>query len=100
MICRFEGIGYETALDLARRNARVIVACRDVSKGKTSVEQLRKETGNTNICCRTIDMASFKSVKDFATMIRATESQLDILINNAGVTGMHVCVRVGVCAVV
>ena len=98
MICRFEGIGYETALDLASRNARVIVACRDVSKGKASVEQLRKETGNTNICCRTIDMASFKSVKDFATMIRATESRLDILINNAGVTGMHVCVRV--CAVV
>ena len=92
MICRFEGIGYETALDLASRNARVIVACRDVSKGKASVEHLRKESGNTNICCRTIDMASFKSVKDFATMIRATEERLDILINNAGVTGTCMCV--------
>ena len=87
----FEGIGYETALALAQHNARVIVACRNVEKGMEAVENLKQESGNTNICFHILDMASFKSVKEFATKIQSTERRLDILVNNAGVTGLFMC---------
>jgi len=83
----FEGIGYATAVDLARRHARVIIACRSAVKSKTAMQQLIRDTGSTNVCCHVVDMASFESVRNFATMIRVTEPRLDILINNAGVTG-------------
>ena len=79
------GIGKETAIDLAKRNARVIIACRSQEKGKKAEVDVRRESGNSNVHFRKLDLASFDSVRRFAKDVLSEESRLDILINNAGV---------------
>ncbi|KAK7011914.1 retinol dehydrogenase 12 [Biomphalaria glabrata] len=79
------GIGFMTALDLARRNACVILACRNREKAEKAKEEIVAKTGNTNVVVRLLDLCSLKSVRDFAKQIIEEEPRLDILINNAGV---------------
>ncbi|XP_053407880.1 retinol dehydrogenase 11-like isoform X2 [Mercenaria mercenaria] len=78
------GIGYFTALDFARRKARVILACRDLKKGQEAVDKIKSSTGNNDVVVMKLDLSSFQSVRNFATMINKQENRLDILVNNAG----------------
>ncbi|RZC35280.1 adh short domain containing protein [Asbolus verrucosus] len=82
------GIGYETALDFAKRGARVILACRDEQKAQVARTSIIRETGNSNIVVKIINLASFDSVRAFVKDINANESRLDILVNNAGAGGI------------
>ncbi|XP_028564143.2 dehydrogenase/reductase SDR family member 13-like [Podarcis muralis] len=79
------GIGKATALDLARRGARVILACRDRERGESAVYDIRRESGNNEVLFMSLDLASFTSVRAFAAAFLKSEPRLDILINNAGV---------------
>ena len=79
------GIGKATAQDLSQRGARVILACRDMVKGRTAIEEIREKTGNNNLAVRKLDLASCKSIRAFAEQILREEPQINILINNAGV---------------
>ncbi|XP_028414716.1 retinol dehydrogenase 13-like [Dendronephthya gigantea] len=79
------GIGKETALDLAQRNARVIMACRDLTKAEAALKEIVEKTGNKNIVAKHLNLASLKSVREFAEDINSNEPRLDVLMNNAGV---------------
>ncbi|XP_033125904.1 retinol dehydrogenase 12-like [Anneissia japonica] len=79
------GIGKATALDLARRNARVILACRDVTKGKRAMEEIKSKTRNGQLIVKSLDLGSFKSIRRFCKEINKEFTQLDVLINNAGI---------------
>jgi len=79
------GIGKETALDMARRGARVILACRDLKKANLAANEIRQKSGNGNVLVESLDLASFDSVRKFAARINAQEERIDILINNAGI---------------
>ncbi|XP_075007977.1 retinol dehydrogenase 12 isoform X2 [Calonectris borealis] len=79
------GIGKETARDLARRGARVIVACRDIAKAEAAASEIRAETGNQQVIVKKLDLADTKSIREFAEKFLAEEKELHILINNAGV---------------
>ncbi|XP_036070901.1 dehydrogenase/reductase SDR family member 13 isoform X2 [Oryzias melastigma] len=81
------GIGKSTALDLAKRGARVILACRNSERAEAAVFDIRKESGNSQVVFMPMDLASFKSVRSFAETFLKTEPRLDILINNAGMMG-------------
>ncbi|XP_044267573.1 retinol dehydrogenase 11-like [Tribolium madens] len=81
------GIGYETALDFAKRGAGVILACRNAAKAEEARSKIISETGNDNIIVKIVDMASFDSIRALAKEINETESRLDILVNNAGMFG-------------
>ena len=70
---------------MAKRNARVILACRSQEKGKKAEVDVRRESGNSNVYFRKLDLASFDSVRQFAKEVLSEESRIDILINNAGV---------------
>ncbi|XP_053616039.1 retinol dehydrogenase 13-like [Plodia interpunctella] len=78
------GIGFETAKDLAKRDAKVILACRDMNKGLEAEKIIKTETGNTNVHFKQLDLASFLSVARFAEDIIRTQPFINILINNAG----------------
>ena len=82
------GIGLETAVDLAKRNARVILACRSVERGEKAAVEVRKRSSNDNIVFRQLDLASLESVRKFAGKILEEEPRIDILINNAGVMAL------------
>ncbi|KAI4880255.1 hypothetical protein NFI96_034047 [Prochilodus magdalenae] len=79
------GIGRETAVDLARRGARVILACRSKVRAEAAVAIVKRESRSSNVACMQLDLASLKSVRSFAETFLKTEKRLDILINNAGV---------------
>lgn len=79
------GIGFETALDFARRDARVILACRDVGKAKQAVEKIINLTDNYKVSCEYLDLASLESIREFCRLMNSTLNRLDLLINNAGI---------------
>lgn len=83
------GIGYCTALDLASRGARVILACRNEYKADNAQKKITKLTKNPNVLYKLIDMTSLASVRAFAKDINETEERIDILINNAGAGGLN-----------
>ncbi|CDQ91001.1 unnamed protein product [Oncorhynchus mykiss] len=60
------GIGKETALDLAIRGARVIMACRDVEKGEAAAASIRRIYSKANVEVRELDLADTSSIRAFA----------------------------------
>ncbi|OXU25177.1 hypothetical protein TSAR_000573 [Trichomalopsis sarcophagae] len=79
------GIGKEVAHDLAKREARVIMACRDMFKCETARKQIVIDTKNKYVYCRKCDLASQESIRDFVKLFQKEHQKLHILINNAGV---------------
>ncbi|KAG8122561.1 hypothetical protein E2320_018043 [Naja naja] len=55
------GIGKATAVDLAQRGARVILACRDKERGESAVHDVRQESGNSEVILMILDLASLNS---------------------------------------
>ena len=83
------GIGKETALDLVKRGAKVILACRDEQRATDAAKDIIAETGSDKVLVRIVDLSSFESVRAFARLINETEERLDILVNNAGFIGSY-----------
>jgi NAD(P)-dependent dehydrogenase (short-subunit alcohol dehydrogenase family) len=71
------GIGLEAARALGAAGARVVVACRDTSKGEHAVAEL-----DGDFAVRRLDLADLASVRAFADEL---DAEIDVLINNAGV---------------
>src|SRR5579863_7060751 len=78
------GIGKETALGLAQMGARVIMVCRNAEKGKAALEEIRRESGSSQLELLIADLSSQASVRDLAAQIRQRYPRLDVLVNNAG----------------
>ncbi|XP_029378203.1 retinol dehydrogenase 13-like [Echeneis naucrates] len=79
------GIGKETAVDLAKRGARVILACRDMDRANKAAEDVRKKSRSDTVIVKKLDLASLQSVRQLAMDVLASEERLDVLINNAGI---------------
>jgi NAD(P)-dependent dehydrogenase (short-subunit alcohol dehydrogenase family) len=78
------GIGYYTALELARAGADVILACRAPAKGEAAVARINAEApGRARLL--PLNLADFASVHEFAGRFKESHGALDLLINNAGV---------------
>ena len=81
------GLGYETALALAKAGAEVILTGRDDRKGRSAIEKISREVTGARVSYEHLDLASLASVADFAQRMQARQS-LDLLINNAGVMAL------------
>jgi NAD(P)-dependent dehydrogenase (short-subunit alcohol dehydrogenase family) len=77
------GIGYVTARELARRGARVVLACRNRERGQDAVERMRTEVPDARVELHLLDLADLKSVRGFAE--GWSHDRLDLLVNNAGI---------------
>lgn len=80
-----DGIGRQTALELAKTGATVLVHGRNASLGKTVLEEIRKHSQNDNLELFIADFASLKQVRRLADEIHKKHPRLDVLVNNAGV---------------
>ncbi|KAA0716709.1 Retinol dehydrogenase 11 [Triplophysa tibetana] len=78
------GIGKETAVALAMRGARVIIACRDEEKARKAVREIKSRSHNLNVLYMEVDLANMESIRYFSKSFLQQEKRLDILINNAG----------------
>jgi NAD(P)-dependent dehydrogenase (short-subunit alcohol dehydrogenase family) len=79
------GIGFETALDLYKKGAKVYLACRCQEKALHAIEKIKADGGTGELVYEHLDLASLHAVKAFADKILKAESRLDLLINNAGI---------------
>ena len=78
------GIGFETALELAKMGATVVVGGRDMEKASNAVIKIRSESNNSNVDFLLADLSDFVEVKKFAEEFKGQYKQLDVLVNNAG----------------
>ena len=79
------GIGKATAENLAKRGARVILACRNKHKGMEAEEEVKEAARSKKVQFMKLDLASFKSIRSFVDEFSNNENRLDILVNNAGI---------------
>lgn len=79
------GIGKETALKLAEKGIKIIIAGRDARKCATTCLEIIKKTGNSSIEYYTFDLSSFTSISNFIGKLTAKHHSIDFLINNAGI---------------
>jgi NAD(P)-dependent dehydrogenase (short-subunit alcohol dehydrogenase family) len=79
------GIGYETARALARRDATVILACRDKQKGEAAIRRIGQEYPEAKAELMRLDLSDLTSVRCFVEEFTSRYHRLDLLINNAGI---------------
>jgi NAD(P)-dependent dehydrogenase (short-subunit alcohol dehydrogenase family) len=79
------GLGYETAAALAAKGAHVVMAVRNLDKGKDAAALILKRSPNADVSLQELDLTSLDSVRAAAEQLRATYDRIDLLINNAGV---------------
>ena len=83
------GIGRATALELARRGDRVILACRSEAKTQPVVDEIVSETGNDAVGFLALDLADLDSVRTAAETLTGRGEPLHVLVANAGLAGQR-----------
>ena len=89
------GIGRATAEGLAARGGRVYLACRSAGKGEQAAASIRASTGNEAVWVLPLDLADLGSVRACASAFLDRGEPLHVLVNNAGVAGVHGLTRQG-----
>ena len=78
------GLGFETALGLASKECKVIMACRNKDKAEQAMADIHAEVPNADLEFIKLDLNSLKSVREFAKTYTEKYDRLNLLINNAG----------------
>jgi NAD(P)-dependent dehydrogenase (short-subunit alcohol dehydrogenase family) len=79
------GLGYETAAALAAKGAHVVLAVRNLDKGKAAADLITRATPGASVALQELDLTSLESIRAAADELRANHDSIDLLINNAGV---------------
>tara|TARA_Y100001936_G_scaffold245004_1_gene286277 strand:- start:11266 stop:12261 length:996 start_codon:yes stop_codon:yes gene_type:complete len=82
------GIGFETAVQLAARSARVVVSCRSQEKANQTLQRIQQLVPGAQLSAITMELSDLDSVALAADAFLSTHGQLDCLVNNAGVMGL------------
>jgi NAD(P)-dependent dehydrogenase (short-subunit alcohol dehydrogenase family) len=79
------GLGFETARVLAAHGASVVLAVRDIERGKRAAARIAGIAPGANVTVQPLDLTSLDSIRAAAAELRARHPRIDLLINNAGV---------------
>ena len=79
------GLGFDTARMLAEHGASVVLAVRDVEKGKQAAARIAETAPGAEVSVQRLDLGSLASVREAAAELKAAHPTIDLLINNAGV---------------
>ncbi len=82
------GIGFASALYLARAGHHVVMACRNADKAERAEQDIRRQVTDAKISVLPLDIADLDSIANFARRYAAEVGHLDILINNAGIAAV------------
>jgi NAD(P)-dependent dehydrogenase (short-subunit alcohol dehydrogenase family) len=91
------GIGKATAIKLAEMNASIILLGRNITKGKITIEQIKRKTKNEKLIFYEVDLSLMQEVKKVSEEIKSDYNHIDILVNNAGARFLtHVVTKEGI----
>lgn len=79
------GIGWEASRMFAEHGARVVMACRTVSKGEDAAARIRERSPGAKLEVMALDLADLDSVRSFASGLRGLHPHIHALVNNAGI---------------
>lgn len=79
------GIGKIAAIELAKKGAQVVLACRASDKTDAAVADIKKLSANHLVAALPVDLSSLQSVRELAQLFLTQYDRLDVLLNNAGV---------------
>ena len=79
------GIGYATAMGLAKLNANVVLVCRNKERGEPAQKEIIEKTGNKHVDLLLCDLSSLDSIRKLVAEFKTKYQNLHVLINNAGV---------------
>ena len=79
------GLGYETALALAEHGAHVVLAVRNLDRGKDAAARITAASPRADVGLQELDLTSLDSIRAAAQQLRSDHDHIDLLINNAGV---------------
>jgi len=79
------GLGLETARELARAGAHVVMAARDQKKAAAAEKSIREDVPAASLEVAPLDLGSLASVQEAAERIASAHPKIDLLVNNAGV---------------
>ncbi|UXA09213.1 SDR family NAD(P)-dependent oxidoreductase [Mycobacterium sp. SMC-2] len=79
------GLGYETAAALADHGARVVLAVRNLDKGKDAAARITARGPHADVALQELDLTSLESIRAGAEQLKSDYDRIDLLINNAGV---------------
>lgn len=79
------GLGFHTSLELARRGARVLMACRDAGRAEAAMQRLQESVPHAQAELLSLDLASLASIQAAAAEVAGRTASLDLLVDNAGV---------------
>ena len=81
------GIGYQSALGLAKTGARLLITGRDRERGEAALQRITDETGNDGVELVVGDVSSIEGIDALAQALLERVERIDVLVNNAGYLG-------------
>lgn len=74
--------------ELARRGARVVLACRSRERGQRALAEIQAATKDASLLLGEVDLSSMASIRSFARWLLQECPEIHLLVNNAAVCGM------------
>ena len=78
------GIGFHTALNLAKQGAHVIIISHNQERCEQAAEKIKAQAGHESVEYFTADLSSLSQIREISTIIHQDYNRLDVLVNNVG----------------